>query len=514
MKATFTKITVFGIFISAFLLRADSLVLAGDTTKRPNVILIMADDMGYETLQCNGGTSYKTPTFDRLASKAMRFTRCYSQPICTPSRNKIMTGRSNARNYRAFGVLDKHEITFGSLMKNAGYRTAIAGKWQLTGGSKGGSTYGWGTTPSRCGFEASCMWAYERDITPEQADAYFAKLPPGTKRKTSRFWYPSIIENDEWKSTNLSDYGPDLYCRFLLDFVEEHREEPFFVYYPMALTHNPFVPTPESPAHDDKAKFSSDPIHFGDMIRYTGRIVERFLTRLDELGIADHTLVLFTADNGTHRTITSRMNDRIIVGGKGLPLDAGVHVPMMAWWKGTIPAGSECHDLIEFSDFLPTIVDAGGGKLPDDRTIDGKSFLPRLKGEPHKARDSIFVHYDKSPDSDTPEFRRVRFAFDGRYKLYLDGTMYEVPRDREEEHPITSSDSRDAAAARVRLQRVLDAMPPWEPDNSIFRGGPDQETQERTNKLRELTFFDQANRERDAPRGTLNASTVGGRVTR
>jgi arylsulfatase A len=102
---------------------------AGD---RPNLILIMADDLGYEALGSNGGTTYQTPQLDQLASKGMRFTHCYSQPVCTPSRVKIMTGQSNARNYRAFGLLPAGELTFGNLLKDAGYQTCIAGKWQLS----------------------------------------------------------------------------------------------------------------------------------------------------------------------------------------------------------------------------------------------------------------------------------------------------------------------------------------------------------------------------------------------
>ena len=304
------------------------------SAERPNVILIMADDLGYEALACNGGTSYETPTFDRLAKQGMRFTHCYSQPICTPSRNKIMTGRSNARNYRKFGDLDPNEITFGTLMRDAGYRTAIAGKWQLTG--SGGLLHGDGTTPKKCGFEQSCMWAYERDVTPEEAESYFASFPAGLKRKMSRFWYPGILVNEQLRPSTIDDYGPDIYSQFLLDFIQQHQQEPFFVYYPMVLTHNPFVPTPDTPGLRDEIKFNSDGKYFGDMLRYTGKIVERFLNKLDELGLAENTLVIFTADNGTYRGLVSRMGDRIVIGGKALPLDAGVHVPMLAWWKGKI----------------------------------------------------------------------------------------------------------------------------------------------------------------------------------
>lgn len=471
--------------LSAVAFSASVVGADGPHAKLPNVVLIMADDLGYEGLACNGGTSYATPTFDRLATQGMRFTHCYSQPICTPSRNKIMTGRSNARNYRKFGDLDPNEITFGTLMRDAGYRTAIAGKWQLTG--SGGLVNGDGSTPKKCGFEQSCMWAYERDVTPKQADAYFADFPAGFKRKMSRFWYPGILKNEELIQTTINDYGPNIYSEFLLDFIEQHQKEPFFVYYPMVLTHNPFVPTPDTPGLTDAIKFNSDDKYFGDMIRYSGKLVEKFLLKLDELGLAENTLVLFTADNGTFRSIESRMGDRVVIGGKALPIDAGIHVPMMAWWKGKIHAGSVCNDLIEFSDFLPTIVEAGGTNLPADRPIDGHSFLPRLKGEPYTPRETIFVHYDKSPDSQEPEFRRVRFAFDGRYKLYLDGRLFDIAGDIEEEHPLDTIGANSVAlAAKARLQSVLDSMPAWEPDNSFFGDQPDGQTKARIKRLAEL----------------------------
>ena len=372
-------------------------------------------------------------------------------------------------------------------MRDAGYRTAIAGKWQLTGGGGINATDNRGTTPTKCGFDQSCMWAYERDITVAEADEYFAKFPDGTKRKTSRFWQPAILQNGRMLATTMDDFGPDIYSQFLLNFIEQNQNKPFFVFYPMALAHNPFVPTPDTPGLNDGIKLKSNPEYFGDMIRYTEKIVQRFMTKLDQLGLSENTLVIFTADNGTYKQIVSRMGDRVVIGGKALPLDAGIHVPMLAWWKGKIAGGSVCNDLIEFSDFLPTIVEAGHAQLPTDRPIDGRSFLARLKGEAYTPRDSIFIHYDKSPDSDEPEYRRVRFAFDGHFKLYIDGRMFNISRDIEEEHPLNMSRTTpEIKAIRIKLQSVLDSMPRWQPDNTVFNGEPDAQTQERTRRLAEL----------------------------
>ena len=437
-------------------------------TRRPNVILIMADDLGYEGLACNGGTSYETPLLDKMAANGMRFTDCYSQPICTPSRVKIMTGRSNARNYRDFGDLDPNETTFGHVMNAAGYKTCIAGKWQLCGG--------WehkGAFPKSSGFDESCMWAYHHDI-PEADRGKYTFF--GEKvRKTSRYWNPAIVRNGEYVPTTGEDYGPDIYSRFILEFIERNKDDEFFVYYPMTLTHGPFVPTPRSKDQSVHAKTKGSFRFFEDMIQYTGIIIERITAKLEALGIADDTLVLFTCDNGTYRALMSKMGDRVIRGGKGLPIDAGVHVPLLAYWPGTIAPNSVCTDLVDFSDFLPTLAEAGGATVPTDRVLDGRGFLSQLKGGKGHPRESVVVHYDKNPGQGKPQFRRVRFAYDGRYKLYLDGRMYEVPGDWLEVHPIPADGMPETAkAARGKLQAALDAMPEWRPDNSCFGGELDE----------------------------------------
>ena len=448
------------------------------SAETPNVILIMADDMGYECLESSGGTSYSSTLLDRLAQRGMRFTNCYSQPICTPSRNKIMTGRSNARNYRGFGILDPDEVTFGTLMQQANYRTCIAGKWQLSGGSERV-----GTTPDRCGFDESCMWAYLHDLPAGVAHTGGWEKPG----KPSRYWHPGILQNGEYRPTTADDYGPDVFTEFILEFVETNQTRPFFVYYPMVLTHSPFYPTPRSENLNSANKFERDSRYYGDMISYTGHCVDRIVGRLDELGIAENSLVLFTADNGTSRSIISRMGNRVVPGGKGLPIDAGCHVPLIAYWKGVIKPGSVCTDLVEFSDFLPTVAAVGKAKLPSDVRLDGVSFLPQLLGESRNSRSAIFMHYDKDPHKSNPPFRRTRFAFDGRFKLYHDGRFLDVLHDIDEERPL-DLDALDAKqlAIRDRLQEVLDSMPNWEPDNSSFEDDVDAATKQRLEQLQRI----------------------------
>ena len=173
--------------------------------KSPNVILIMADDMGYETLACYGGLSYSTPVLDTLANSGIRFDHCVSQPLCTPSRVKIMTGLYNYRNYGYFGHLDDDQHTFGHLFKQKGYATCIAGKWQLNGLAYPDSISNWNdpSRPQQLGFDEYSLWQLTQ-----------------TRSKGERYSDPLIEQNGEILSTDIDDYGPDIFCQFILDFME------------------------------------------------------------------------------------------------------------------------------------------------------------------------------------------------------------------------------------------------------------------------------------------------------
>lgn len=430
---------------------------------QPNVVLIMADDMGYECISSNGGASYETPVFERIARQGMRFSNCYSQPVCTPSRIKLMTGKYNWRNYRAFGRMEKGERTFAHLMREAGYATGLAGKWQLWGGPPAAKS---GMSPAEAGFDEHIHWAYNFELSEEELRRYASAGPPGSKQ-TSRFWHPGIIRNGKYLHTSTDDYGPDIFSDFALDFIERHRNERFFLYYPMVLTHGPFVATPRSDVVTNETKFKSDTKHFADMVSYTDFLVGRLIDHVRRLGIAGNTLVLFTGDNGTDRRIQSMLGERTVRGRKAFPEDAGTHVPMFAWWPGQVPAGLVSSDLIEFSDFFATLADLTGRPFRDHEHVDGRSFLPLLLGGAGEPRTSIFVHYDRDPSLDEVPFPRIRFARTKRYKLYSDGRYFDVPHDWDERSPIEMEDlTVEQSAIRLRLQRVLDSMPAWNP-----RGG-------------------------------------------
>ncbi len=407
---------------------------AGAATKnRPNIVLIMADDLGYECLECYGSASYKTPHLDKLAETGVRFDHAHSQPLCTPTRVKIMTGQYNFRNYEAFGVLGPEQRTFAHVLKDAGYSTCVVGKWQLYGRQKGWE--GKGSRPEQAGFDEHCLWQIEG--------------------RGERYADPMITQNGGPLETLEGQYGPAVFTEYLTSYMKRHREEPFFVYFPMCLTHDPFIPTPDTEEWDDNRK-RKNVKHFGDMVAYMDKIVGQIVRKVKKLGLQDNTLILFTGDNGTHRTVKSKMKDgRTIRGAKGQPLDTGTHVPLIASWKGVTPNGAVCEDLISFEDFLPTIAEAAGAPLPKDVPVDGRSFLAQIRGEKGNPRDWIFCHYDPQ----WGDRARTRFVRTKRWKLYDDGRFFDVVADPLEESPYTADDTpEEGRAVRKTLQGVLETI--------------------------------------------------------
>jgi arylsulfatase A len=416
--------------VRTLLLVAASLLPADAAGKPLNVVLIMADDVGYECFTPYGSRQYSTPALDKLADTGVRFTHCYSTPLCTPSRVALMTGKSNVRNYADFGALLSGEYTFVDLFRQAGYATAVAGKWQLQGGRQVA-----GVLPAEAGFDAYCLWN-----------------TPITERR--RYWNPSIDLNGTIKPVAEDDYGPDIFAGFLLDFIEQNRDRPFFVYYPMALPHSPFLPTPDSSNRNSKDSQNN----FEDMVAYTDKLVGRFATELDRLNLHGNTVLIFTADNGSHHNLRSQLGGRTIRGDKGAATDAGTHVPLIVRAPGIVPGGRVTDDLIHFADFLPTLTDAIGARLPDDLAIDGRSFWPQLLGQRGNPRDSHFTYYFPRPYAEefkTPyQHPEIRYARDQRYKLYGDGRLFDLAADPTEKSPLDGF-----RAVRRKLEAVLDSMP-------------------------------------------------------
>jgi arylsulfatase A len=404
----------------SFSLLLFSLSLFG-SEKKPNLILIMSDDMGYECVRANGGTSFQTPHLDELASTGARFTHCYSQPLCTPSRVKIMTGMSNARNYVQFGVLDRKQTTFAHLLKKEGYATCIVGKWQL--GKEADS-------PQHFGFDESCLWQHTRAARDQGKD--------------TRYPNPHLEINGQAKDYNNGEYGPDVVTDYLCDFIERNQDRPFLGYYPMILPHDPFRPTPDS--ENPKSKDGTQ--NFRDMVSYVDKMVGKIVSKLDELGLRENTLVLFTCDNGTSGAIKSELNGKMVQGGKRQMTDAGTHVPLIANWPKTIPEKQVIDDLVDFSDFLPTLLEAAQSPLPTNLTLDGQSFLPQITGKQGNPRKWVHCYYRRGNE------KAQQWARTQRYKLYKTGEFFDVSKDRLEGNPLQKLDT-DQKRIHEMLKGVL-----------------------------------------------------------
>jgi len=406
--------------------------------KGPNIILIMADDVGYEWFGCYGGKDANTPNIDAMAASGTRFANAFSQPVCTPTRVQIMTGRYNHRNYVCFGYLRPSEITFANALKKIGYKTCVAGKWQLSGDAD---------TVRKFGFDEHCLW---------NMHSYYKDAPKIANPKSwlKRYWSPCLCTNGAWTEHGRDTYGPDVVSDFLLDFITRNKDQRFLCYYPMILPHSPFTTTPDSakPAGGRAGRKDAAKRNFTDMVQYIDKIVGKIAARLKKLGIADNTLILFTGDNGTGIGITANTTHGSVKGGKSILTHAGTHVPLIAHWPGAIKKASVCDDLIDFSDVFPTIAAATGAAMPKDRTIDGRSFLPQICGQKGQPRKWVFCHYFGKKGRTSQGAQDA--IWDHRWKLYGNGKMYDLKNDILEKSPLTDL-SDEALEAKKRLARAM-----------------------------------------------------------
>jgi arylsulfatase A len=246
-------------------------------------------------------------------------------------------------------------------------------------------------------------------------------------------------------------FGPDLFTDYINDFMERHQALPFFVYYPMVLPHKSWVPTPDDPgAITEKERYTA-------MVAYLDKMVGKIVHKLDELGLREKTLILFTGDNGSSKSVISQVGAELIRGGKGKPTDAGTRVPLIANWPGTIPAGVVNPNIVDFTIFFPTLAEAAGAVTSE--RFDGQSILDQLRGEPGNPRGWIYMFYYPNKQDHFDEYSS-EFVRDVRYKLYgvgrFEGLFFDVQTDVLEQHPIPlGSGSQEAETARIKLQGIL-----------------------------------------------------------
>ncbi|MCA9101065.1 MAG: sulfatase-like hydrolase/transferase [Planctomycetales bacterium] len=388
---------------------------------RPNIVFILADDVGCDAIGCYGGQSYATPNVDAIAADGLKFTHCYSMPSCHPTRMTLLTGRYPRRlggpRWGSFPA-DEEPRTIARVLKNAGYATAVAGKWQLA------LLRDDLAQPFRLGFDQYSVFGWHEG---------------------ARYYDPFIYENAGRRDDTAGKYGPDLYSDFLIDFMRANRRRRFFAYLPMALCHDVTDDLDEPVAYGPRGRYDN----FAEMMVEMDRIVGKVTTAIAELGLAENTLLVFTGDNGTamrsivrvedgkyiREPVFSVYNGRRVQGGKTLLTDGGTHVPLLVRWPGVTRPGEVVDDLIDFSDFLPTFAELAGAELPTGVTLDGHSFARRLT-------------------RDEPSMRRWAYAERGEHfwvrtgdwKLYDDGRLFHMADDADEQKPIDPTKLDGAAA--------------------------------------------------------------------
>jgi len=416
-------------------------------SNRPNLIVIMADDCSAREFGCYGHPEHKTPNLDRLAKTGVMFRTCWATPICSPSRAEIMTGRYGFRtkwyhnDMKVPKPLSDSHLIFSQVLKQAGYATAITGKWQLPGKQQ------------QYGFDEHCMWRAIKGQFTGPVEHKGHSLPG----RPARYWHPAVVRNGKQLPTTRQDYGPDIFVDFIQDFAARHRDQPFLIYLPMCLPHvswdfdrgkSGYLPTPKLDAQGHRVPGESAPTLRAN-VEYIDHLVGRIVDGLEQLGLRDRTVIMFTCDNGTAG-----------YGKAHTELERGPLVPMIVNGPGIVKPQGPSDALVDFSDLLPTLADFAGARLPDGYQVDGRSFAPLLRGEPYTPREWIFCcYYEK------------RFLRDRRWLLDGNGRLYDCGASRTGEgyKEVTESADPDVAAARRRFATILEGLPAPDPTDPWVR---------------------------------------------
>lgn len=408
---------------------------AADTSK-PNILLIVADDLGREWLGSYGSDEGVTPNLDRLAAEGRRWETAWTTPLCTPTRLELLTGRYPFRTgwtvhhdtprWGGQNFDPEREICFARPLRDAGYATAIAGKWQINDLRSDPKIL------ERHGWSRHAMWPGAESKSP---------------RKTERYWDP-LLQIDGERPERPEGFGPDIFTGYLEEFIRRGAGKPWLAYYPMVLTHEPLTTTPLNPAEGQSREEL-----FRGMVRYMDHEIGRLLHVLDETGQREKTLVIFTTDNGSPSRAAARWKGRQVKGQKGKLSEWGTHAPLITRWPGRGGAGAVVSQPMDFSDFFPTFVELAGVKLPRGVKLDGYSLAGLLRGESEKSgRAWVFSQYGER-----------RSVGDGRYRLYSDGAFFDVQEDPMEERDLRETASGAQAVARRRLAAALESLPPNAP---------------------------------------------------
>ncbi len=413
---------------------------------KPNILLIFADDLGYEALNCYGGSDFETPNLNRMAAEGLKFNRAYTSPVCTPSRVSLHTGLYSNRHghYDVLPVangtrqkVDFHKMpTFAQQLRANEYLTSVTGKWQL-------ATIQHHPTHIRdAGFDSWCVWQIWRD-----------------GGKTDRHWNPSINQDGKIREDIAERFGPDVIAEYVIRQMRDAKSsgKPFLIVHNELMPHWPVVETP------DDRKLQREP-NLPNFIHYMDKLVGKLLAEVDALGIRNNTYVIFMGDNGTwppdfinpkadqpgempHTRHTTAGN---VNGGKFQLNDAGCHVPLLVWGPPAVPAGKACDDLVDIVDLFPTFCELSGTKIPATISIDGRSLAPQIHGKPGIHRPWTHNALGKKHGGET--------LFDGKFRLFRDSGKLIDARSLPLEKPADANDP-EAVAAKATLEAAFGKLP-------------------------------------------------------
>ncbi len=423
---------------------------------KPNIVFILADDLGFAEIGANGADRYKTPNIDSLAKTGVRFNHFYTAPLCGPSRALILLGRyafrTGAVTQDACASIirtgEKAEVMIPTVLKKAGYTTAMIGKWGQLLPSGDAAEWGFDHMMS---FKASgiywnkaaaASWVKKYGLDGDKFGEGGVRANPG----------PYNIDAKKLMMAD-NEYMPDLMHKDAMAFINEHKDKPFFLYYSMSHVHSQILPTPDStppsPGLDAAARYAQV---YNDNITYMDKLVGKLLAELERLKLRDNTVVFFMGDNGTAKAASdlATIGGRRLIGQKGGMEEGGGLVPFIISWRGVTPAGRLSENLTDASDLLPTFAEIAGAPLPENRIIDGKSLFPQIKGETKSPRTWAFTQLGEN--------YHVREA---GWKLNQAGQLFDMKNAPFEEIPVPA-DSKDAAAmaARQRLSAALAELNP------------------------------------------------------
>ncbi len=445
------KFSVLRTFVLIGLLSFVPSLRAAELTK-PNILFIMVDDLGKDWISCYGADDIQTPNIDALATGGMKFHNAWSMPQCTPTRVTLLTGqypwRTGWVNHWdvprwGVGYFDwKRNTTFAKVLSDAGYKTCIAGKWQIND---------FRVEPNalkKHGFDDWCAWT-----------GYEAQNPPSAER-----YWNAYIHTREGSKTYQQQFGPDLYCNHIIQFMRTHRDQPMLLYFPMALTHGPFTTTPTEP--DVQGKL---PQHKA-MVNYVDLLVGRLVKTLEQLQLRERTIVFFTTDNGTTRGVLGHVNGKKPSGGKASKFEGGICQPFIVNCPGTVPAGVESDELTDFSDLFPTFVELAGAKIPEGLPIDGHSLAPLILGKSKTSSRNWILSMGHGPAITDDQGVRgehdyaARVLRDKRHKVWVNTNrqithLYDLKQDPQEQKNILDLDAPDVIQARNKFTQILKTIP-------------------------------------------------------